>query len=156
LILLERVVELRFKCLVLLVATLLGACAEPAPSGTAPAVDPGIAGLLCARSGNCVSSRGNDAVSPLIYTGTPAQAMALLQATLKTFPEATIVRSEALAMVVIFTTRVGFRDQVDFQIDEVAQRIHFRSRSLVGLYDFGKNRSRMQAFRARFEQQARQ
>jgi uncharacterized protein (DUF1499 family) len=58
--------------------------------------------------------------------------------------------------VVIFTTRVGFRDQVDFQIDEVAQRIHFRSRSLVGLYDFGKNRSRMQAFRARFEQQARQ
>ena len=151
-ILLVRVVELRFKCLVLLVATLLGACAEPAPSGTAPAVDPGIAGLLCARSGNCVSSRGNDAVSPLIYTGTPAQAMALLQATLKTFPEATVARSEPLSIVVIFTTRLGFRDQVNFQIDPPAQRIHFRSRSLVGLFDFGKNRSRMRDFAARFEQ----
>ena len=81
--------------------------------------------------------------------------MAWLQATLKTFPEATVVRSEALAMVVIFTTRVGFRDQVDLKIDEAAQRIHFRSRSLVGLFDFGKNRWRMQEFRARFEQQAR-
>jgi uncharacterized protein (DUF1499 family) len=145
----------KLKWVVLAVATVLGACAEPAPSGTAGTADPEVASLTCAVSSNCVTSRGTDAVAPLVYAGTPAQAMALLEATLKTFPEAAIVRSEPLAMVVIFTTRLGFRDQVDFQIDPPAQRIHFRSRSLVGLFDFGKNRSRMQAFRTQFEQQAR-
>ena len=81
--------------------------------------------------------------------------MARLQATLKTFPEAGVVRSEPLALEVIFTTAIGFRDQVDFRIDPVASTIDFRSRSLLGLFDWGKNRSRMTEFKARFEQQAR-
>ena len=140
----------------LALAALMGACAEPAPTGPSGAADSAVSGLACARSGNCVTSRGKDGLAPLAYVGTPPQAMALLQATLKTYPEATVVRSEPLAMVVIFTTRIGFREQVDFQIDPPSQRIHFRSRSLVGLFDFGKNRSRMQEFRSRFEQQARQ
>ena len=152
---LETGVEVKFKWVVPVVATLLGACAEPAPSGTAGGGDLGASGLACARSSNCVSTRGKDALAPLVYAGTPAQAVALIEATLKTFPEATVARSEPLSIVVIFTTRLGFRDQVDFQIDPSAQRIHFRSRSLVGLFDFGKNRSRMRDFAARFEQQAR-
>jgi hypothetical protein len=41
------------------------------------------------------------------------------------------------------------------RIDSQSQRIDFRSRSLFGLFDFGKNRSRMQAFATRFEQQSR-
>jgi uncharacterized protein (DUF1499 family) len=80
--------------------------------------------------------------------------MALLQATLTTFSEATVVRREPMALNVIFTTPVGFRDEVDFRIDAEAQRIDFRSRSLFGLFDWGKNRSRMQEFRARFKQQS--
>ncbi|MBM3344342.1 MAG: DUF1499 domain-containing protein [Betaproteobacteria bacterium] len=36
-----------------------------------------------------------------------------------------------------------------------AQRIDFRSRSLLALYDWGKNRYRMLAFTSRFEQQVR-
>jgi len=40
---------------------------------------------------------------------------------------------------------------VDFQIDPAAERIDFRSRSLLGLFDFGKNRSRMQDFALRFQ-----
>ena len=40
-----------------------------------------------------------------------------------------------------------------FRIDPDAQRIDFRSRSLFGLFDWGKNRSRMQEFKTRFEQQ---
>ena len=79
--------------------------------------------------------------------------MALLQVTLKTFPEATVVRSEAQSVEVTFTTPVGFEDQVDFQIDHQLLRIDFRSRSLIGLIDFGKNRSRMQEFTARFAKQ---
>jgi len=40
---------------------------------------------------------------------------------------------------------------VDFQIDPAAERIDFRSRSLLGLFDFAKNRSRMQDFALRFQ-----
>jgi hypothetical protein len=69
--------------------------------------------------------------------------------------ETTVERSDPLAMEVIFTTPVGFRDQVDFRIDPQAQRVDFRSRSLFGLFDWGKNRSRMQEFTPRFEQQSR-
>ena len=49
-------------------------------------------------------------------------------------------------MAVVFATPAGFQDRVDFQIDAPNQRINYRSRSRFGLYDFGKNRSRMEAF----------
>jgi len=52
---------------------------------------------------------------------------------------------------VVFTTSLGFRDLVDFRIDAQAQRIDYRSRSSFELFDFGKNRSRMSAFSARFD-----
>ncbi len=119
-------------------ASLLGACAATAPPGDAAvAPDSNSRDLACVR-----------------YTGPPTRAMALLQATLTTFSEATVVRREPMALNVIFTTPVGFRDEVDFRIDAEAQRIDFRSRSLFGLFDWGKNRSRMQEFRARFKQQS--
>jgi hypothetical protein len=102
-----------------------------------------------------VTSAGGGGFAALTYQGTPLQAMALLQATLKHFPEATVIHSDALTLQVIFTTPVGFRDQVDFRINSQDQRIDFRSRSLFGLFDWGKNRSRMQSFTMRFEQEAR-
>lgn len=135
---------------------LLGACAATAPpTETKGARDAGDVDLACPLPSNCVSSRDKGGLGPLSYTGTPAQALVQLQATVKTFPEASIVRSEPLALEVIFTTAVGFKDQVDFRIDPQAQRIEFRSRSLLGLFDWGKNRSRMVDVKARFEQQAR-
>jgi uncharacterized protein (DUF1499 family) len=88
---------------------------------------------------------------PLSFQGEPAQGMAQLKVTLATFVEATVERSDALSLVAIFTTRLGFRDEVEFRIDGVTQTIHYRSRSLTGLYDFGKNRSRMQDVKTRFE-----
>lgn len=149
-------VRLESRFAVLTLAILLGACAATAPTPDAPGA-PGADNpdLACRLPSNCVSSRGNGSLAPLLYAGTPAQAMAMLQATVKTFPEATVVRSEPLTMEVIFTTPIGFRDQVDFRIDPQAQRIDYRSRSLFGLFDFGKNRSRMQEFKSRFEQQPR-
>lgn len=77
--------------------------------------------------------------------------MAQLKATLATFAEATVERSDGLTLVAIFTTRLGFRDEVEFRIDAVTQTIHYRSRSLTGLYDFGKNRARMQEVKTRFD-----
>lgn len=106
--------------------------------------------LACTLPSNCVDSVGAGGLEPLKYRGTPQQALARLEATLKTFPEATVVDREPLRVRVIFTTTVGFRDQVDFFIDTSADRIDFKSISLFGLLDFGKNRSRMQEFALRF------
>jgi uncharacterized protein (DUF1499 family) len=139
-----------------MLAVLLSACASQAPTVLAAgASDTRMVDLACTFAGNCVNSLGTGGLVPLRYAGTPSQGLATLQATLSTFAEAQVVRSEPLALEVIFTTPVGFRDQVDFRIDAEAQRIDFRSRSLFGLFDWGKNRSRMQEFATRFEQQSR-
>lgn len=127
-------------------ALLLGACATPAP---VPAGDRDA--LACTLPTNCVNSLGTDGLAPLKYRGTPEQAMARLEATIKTFAEAQIAHRGPLAVQVIFTTPLGFRDQVDFLIDPTAEQIDFRSRSLFGLFDFLKNRSRMTAFSLRFQ-----
>jgi uncharacterized protein (DUF1499 family) len=155
---------------VLALVILLGACAATAPSSTptpTPTPTPtatatatvapgaGNADLACLLPSNCVTSQGSGGLVPLRYAGTPAQALDLLRATLATFPEATVVRAEPLALALIFTTPAGFKDQVDFKIDVQDQRIDFRSRSLFGLFDFGKNRARMQEIATRFEQQRR-
>ena len=151
-----KTVRLESRLAVLAVSMLLAACAATAP---APDTTGGSAGanpdLTCTISSNCVNSLGTGGMAPLRYVGVPEQAMAMLRATLGTFPEASIVRSEPLKIEVGFTTPAGFRDQVDFRIDPQAQRVDFRSRSLFGVFDWGKNRSRMQEFTARFEQQAR-
>ena len=76
--------------------------------------------------------------------------MTVLEATLATFSEATIMEKSDLDLAAIFTTRIGFRDEVAFRVDPHLQRIDFRSRSTFGLYDFGKNRSRMTEFGERF------
>ena len=132
---------------------LLGGCASQVPNAdTGSASEATRRALACTLPSNCVDSLGSRGQLPLQYAGTPAQAMAALQATLSTFPEARVVRSEPLLLDAIFTTPVGFKDQVEFRIDAQNQRIDFRSRSMFGLFDFGKNRRRMQAFAARFEQ----
>jgi uncharacterized protein (DUF1499 family) len=141
---------------ILVLAMLLSACAATPTSntsGTTEATD--TADLSCGLPSNCVSSQGSGVPAPLQYSGTPAQALDMLRTTVASFPEATVVRADALSLELIFTTPAGFRDQVDFRIDPKMQRIDFRSRSLAGLFDFGKNRSRMKEFSSRFEQQSR-
>lgn len=107
--------------------------------------------LSCPRSSNCVNSLGDSGLPALRYAGNAAQGMALLRATLASHPEAAIVRSDPVWLEVIFTTPLGFRDQVDFVLDAKSGQINFRSQSLLGRYDFGKNRARMTAFSARFD-----
>ena len=107
--------------------------------------------LACPSTPNCVNSLEPGSLAPLSFQGEPAQGMAKLKATLATFADATIERSDASALVAIFTTRLGFRDEVEFRIDGATQTIHYRSRSLTGLYDLGKNRSRMQDVKTRFD-----
>ena len=78
--------------------------------------------------------------------------MAQLRATLAGFEDARIESADALSVTAVFTTRMGFQDDVEFVFNPSTQHIHFRSRSRVGLFDFGKNRSRMQIVSERFGQ----
>lgn len=129
----------------LVLALLLGACAGTARD-TSSVSSPDT--LACSLPSNCVSSLSG--APPLRFEGTPAQAIERLRTSLASFPEARIVRVEGVTLAVVFTTPAGFQDQVDFQINPAQQRIDYRSRSIFSLYDFGKNRSRMQAFAERF------
>ena len=81
--------------------------------------------------------------------------MALLRATLATYPEAKVVNSGPLWLEVIFTTTFGFKDQVDFVVEGQMGQIAYRSKSLRGTCDFDKNRSRMTDFTQRFAAGAR-
>lgn len=124
----------------------------PTPEASATVAPDTRTALACTVPSNCVNSFDSSGLAPLRFEGPPAQALAALRATLAEFPEAKIIQTDALSMEVVFTTAVGFRDLVDFKIDAQAQRIDYRSRSSFGLYDFGKNRSRMTAFASRFAQ----
>ena len=110
--------------------------------------------LHCALPTNCVSSLGSASERPLAFVGTSAEGLAHLRRTLQYFPEASVQGATETTLTAIFTTTVGFKDIVEFRVDATARRIDFRSRSGLGLFDFGKNRSRMREFAARFTQSA--
>ena len=128
----------------------LGLLAAPA---AAQSSNPAPADLSCSLPSNCVTSVGGGGMEALRFEGTPEQALAALERTLADLPEARVVNRDATQLEVVFTTFLGFRDEVLFRVDAPKQRIDFRSRSLMGLYDFGKNRSRMKDFAVRFEAQ---
>jgi uncharacterized protein (DUF1499 family) len=140
---------LRIASVALLLANGLGGCASPSmqAGSSAPADD---ASLACALPTNCIASSEVSAYLPLVYAGPPEQALALLHEALAAFPDAEIVGEDGASLTAIFTTPAGFRDRVDFRVDAPRRRIDYRSQSTFGLFDFGKNRSRMTAFAARF------
>jgi uncharacterized protein (DUF1499 family) len=146
--------KLCFAISAVCIAVGLGGCAGPAPlAGSTDEANANRAALACTLPSNCANSLGGGALGPLRYTGTAEQGMALLVATLATFTEAKVATSDATALEAVFTTPVGFRDQVEFKLDAQAQQIDYRSRSNLGLFDFGKNRARMLEFAARFARQ---
>ena len=129
---------------------LTAACSSftlPAPAAENTPIDPR---LSCTLPTNCVNSRTSSGMAPLHFRGTGAHGLALLQATLASFPEATVQQQDESMITAVFTTLAGFRDDVIFLLDPQQHQIDFQSHSDFGLYDFGKNRSRMQALTARF------
>ena len=146
----------RFQIAMGVLSLLMCGCALQTPAASSnAAAENGRAALACTLPTQCVNSLGGGSLGPMRYEGTPVQAFTLLRETLAQFPEAKILKTDGLSLEAVFTTPLGFRDLVDFRIDAQAQRIDYRSRSSFGLFDFGKNRSRMTAFSARFEQNAK-
>ena len=128
----------------------------PAQSMTTTPMTPSVMAtapdLKCPLTSNCVNSLPGSALSPLTYSGTATQGMARLLRTLSGMPEVSITERNARFVTTIFTTTLGFRDEVVFVVAAEGGTIDYRSRSLLGLYDFGKNRSRMLDFIRRFQE----
>ena len=126
---------------------------SPPQASGARALEPTGAVLPCVSTSNCVSSQGPNALPPLPHEGSAEQARSRLLGLLRTMQDVQVTGQTELEVRTIFTTLLGFQDEVVFWIHPQGQQIDFRSRSLKGLYDFGKNRSRMEDFAKRFAAQ---
>jgi uncharacterized protein (DUF1499 family) len=106
---------------------------------------------------NCVSSQADPAdaehyIAPIQYQGSAAQAMATVRKAVEGMEGASVIGQEANYLYAEFRTRLmRFVDDVEFVFDEKAGLIHVRSASRLGRRDFGVNRARVEALRARIE-----
>lgn len=115
----------------------------------------------CPNKPNCVCSQveadlpqdGNPHhVHPLTFEGDPARAWDHLREVLKAQPNAQIITDQDAYLHAEFSSRwLGFVDDVEFLLDQSADRIHVRSASRLGYSDFGVNRARVEALREAFD-----
>jgi len=106
---------------------------------------------------NCVSSQADPAdkqhyIEPLRFKGTAPEAIAAARKAVESMPRATVIRHEGNYLYAEFRSALlGFVDDVEFTYDEKAGALHVRSASRLGRRDFGVNRARVEALRARIE-----
>jgi uncharacterized protein (DUF1499 family) len=91
-------------------------------------------------------------IEPLAFEGSAADAMQRLSSIVASMRGARIIEARPDYLVAEFTTRwLRFVDDVEFAILASSQRIDARSASRLGSEDFGVNRARIEAIRARFD-----
>jgi len=102
----------------------------------------------CPKSPNCVSTRSDDpkrTMAALPYVGTRRESLDRLIQILRDMKRCTLVTSTPDYVHAEFRSAVfRFVDDVEFLPDDKERRIHFRSASRLGYYDFGVNRKRME------------
>lgn len=92
-------------------------------------------------------------IAPLAFSGEAAAAMARLRGVVEALPGARVVEARDDYLYATFTTRLmKYTDDVEFTPDRAAGVIHVRSASRLGRKDFGVNRARIEAIRARLAQ----
>jgi len=107
------------------------------------------------RTPNCVSSQADpgDAehyIAPIAFKGDTAAAMAAVRKAVEGMTDSTIIRAEGGYLYAEYRSRLmRFVDDVEFLHDARAGVIHVRSASRLGRRDFGVNRARVEALRAR-------
>jgi uncharacterized protein (DUF1499 family) len=138
--------------LVLTAGLALGGCSGGRPPSNLGVTEGRLA--PCPASPNCVSSRADAAeqrVEPLRYDGDAAPARTRLLGVLNGMERVRIVQSGDAYIHAEFSSAVfGFVDDVEFQFGPPGV-IQVRSASRTGYYDFGANRDRVEAIRARFD-----
>lgn len=109
----------------------------------------------CPDNQNCVSTRATEtqhAIDPIPYNGDTAVAQRRIQAIIARMPRAAVLTANANYIHAEFRTLLwGFIDDVEFQFDEEAGLIHFRSAGRLGYGDMGMNRARMEQIRSAWE-----
>lgn len=111
----------------------------------------------CGRRLNCVSSQADpgDAqrfVAPIRVTGAAAEAIAAARRAVESMARARVVRAEGNYLHAEFRSKLmGYVDDVELTYDAQAGVLHVRSASRLGRRDFGVNRARVAALRARLE-----
>ena len=107
----------------------------------------------CPNTPNCVNSQdtGRSTVAPLAFNDSPASAFARLKQIVASLPRTRIVEATDSYLHAEVKSRIfGFVDDVEFLVDPLAAQMHVRSASRIGYSDFGVNRARVEAIRARF------
>ncbi len=81
---------------------------------------------------------------PVAFTTDADEAMAAVLVAVQGLERAEIREQDARYVRLVVTSRLlRFKDDVEFQVDEDAGLIHYRSASRVGSSDLGVNRKRM-------------
>jgi uncharacterized protein (DUF1499 family) len=90
-------------------------------------------------------------IAPLKFSGDGSTAFARLTSIVRSMDGATVIAAQPDYLRAEFQTRwLKFIDDVEFLLDKPAGVIHMRSASRLGRKDFGVNRARLEAIRARF------
>jgi uncharacterized protein (DUF1499 family) len=108
----------------------------------------------CPATPNCVlSTPATDEkhrVAPFPFTGPAPDALARVKAAALSFPRTAVVTEAPGYLKMTFTSAFfRFVDDVEFEVDEASRVVNVRSASRVGRSDFGVNRKRVEAIRAK-------
>lgn len=113
----------------------------------------------CPATPNCVSSRSPDEkhrVDPLAFSTSSTEAESALTRIISGMKRARIAEARPLYIHAEFTSAVfRFVDDVEFYFDADSRKIHIRSASRLGRFDFGVNRRRVEEIRVRWNERPR-
>lgn len=84
-------------------------------------------------------------MTPIQYQGSSEDARKRLVGIVRALPRVSVVEDSGNCLKVeVRSAFFSFVDDVEFEFDDAAQLIHFRSASRLGYHDFGVNRRRME------------
>lgn len=106
----------------------------------------------CPGSPNCVCSeyQGKPFVEPLYFNEPWEKAWERVRDVLEGMGGKIEIEKQGYLRAVFTTKIFRFRDDVELRMEVEKSRIHIRSSSRVGHFDFGQNRKRAEKIRARF------
>jgi uncharacterized protein (DUF1499 family) len=105
----------------------------------------------CPGSPNCVSTEEGDEAPIALDGQSPQQAWALLQQAVEAEGGRLSKVMPDYLSATFQTPLLKFTDDVEARLDQANRLIHLRSASRVGYYDFGTNRKRLRAIKARLQ-----
>jgi len=99
----------------------------------------------CPDKPNCINTENND-MPPISFSSqTPESVWLIVQDVIKA-RGGRIVKSDGDYLWATFeTSLLKFTDDVEIRLDRTAKKIHLRSASRVGYYDFNANKKRIKA-----------